>query len=388
MTEGGDGTCGFIFTEEAQIKRGTQKSVIQLDMSGNKIEEYENIHIASRAIDGSFCHISSCCNCRYGRKSHKGFLWMFKIDYDSWDRDLNSYYDRFEKIKTSHPKPKPKTKHKENKSKVAVDLYNDDGVLIKKYRSIDECKKEIGISYSSLINSCKNKTNIRKNINIRYANDDFKSFKLNNRYKSVSQYDLNGEFIRTYNSIKEASEICGFSKTSISDCCRGIRLFYNNYFWIYHVKNEKELIKDLLEKYSLKLNTVKRNNKLSKPISQYDLNGKFIKMFEFSTEAQEKYGKSICNCASGNCKSAYGFIWAYKTDKKDLNTEELNKYKSNYFKQVNQYDLNMNYISTFYSIKEAENITGIRDSNITSMLKGRQKTAGGYIWKYVDEILD
>lgn len=71
---------------------------------------------------------------------------------------------------------------------------------------------------------------------------------------------------------------------------------------------------------------------------------------------------------------------------KDLTKEEMIKHKSNYFKPVKQYDLEMKYIAEFQSIKKASDHTGIKDSNINSMLRGRQKTAGGYIWEYVENV--
>lgn len=42
-------------------------------------------------------------------------------------------------------------------------------------------------------------------------------------------------------------------------------------------------------------------------------------------------------------------------------------------------------IAVFDSIKEAERIMGIHASNIVACLKGRQKTAKGYTWFYVEE---
>ncbi len=49
-------------------------------------------------------------------------------------------------------------------------------------------------------------------------------------------------------------------------------------------------------------------------------------------------------------------------------------------KEVEQYDKDLNYIKTYNSITEAE-----RECNVLHIKKvcdGKQKTAGGYIWKY------
>jgi hypothetical protein len=59
-------------------------------------------------------------------------------------------------------------------------------------------------------------------------------------------------------------------------------------------------------------------------------------------------------------------------------TEKNNKCS----KQVAQYDLTMNLIKTYPSIKEAERQTGVANQSIVTCCQGRFKTAGGYIWKY------
>lgn len=56
--------------------------------------------------------------------------------------------------------------------------------------------------------------------------------------------------------------------------------------------------------------------------------------------------------------------------------------KSPNIKKVSQYDLNINYIQTFNSLKEAEEKTNIAKSSICTVCKGKSKQAGGFIWKY------
>lgn len=53
-------------------------------------------------------------------------------------------------------------------------------------------------------------------------------------------------------------------------------------------------------------------------------------------------------------------------------------------RRVIQYDLNMNEIATFDSLKEASVSTKIDDGSITKACKGSRKSAGGFIWKYAD----
>ena len=53
-------------------------------------------------------------------------------------------------------------------------------------------------------------------------------------------------------------------------------------------------------------------------------------------------------------------------------------------RKIIQYDLEMNEINKFNSIKNASDILYISSSNIKAVLYKKQKTAGGFIWKYLD----
>ena len=54
-------------------------------------------------------------------------------------------------------------------------------------------------------------------------------------------------------------------------------------------------------------------------------------------------------------------------------------------KRVAQYDKQMNLIKIWDYVKQVTEELGIGNNNIYNCCKGRQKTAGGYIWRYVAE---
>jgi group I intron endonuclease len=59
----------------------------------------------------------------------------------------------------------------------------------------------------------------------------------------------------------------------------------------------------------------KRNEKILKPILQYDLKGNLIKEWKSATEVMKKlnFNKgAINNCLKNRTKSSYSFIWKYK----------------------------------------------------------------------------
>lgn len=56
-------------------------------------------------------------------------------------------------------------------------------------------------------------------------------------------------------------------------------------------------------------------------------------------------------------------------------------------KSISQYDLENNHIKDFESINEASRNTNIGKDNISACCRKKQKTAGGYIWKYKDKLI-
>lgn len=62
-----------------------------------------------------------------------------------------------------------------------------------------------------------------------------------------------------------------------------------------------------------------------------------------------------------------------------------NKAKRVNQKRVSQYGVDGTYIATFKSLVEAERVTSVSRRRISEVLRGRQKTAGNYIWKYAEK---
>jgi len=51
--------------------------------------------------------------------------------------------------------------------------------------------------------------------------------------KPIEQYDLNGNFIRSFSCAKEAVILFGFNKSGICECARGIRSHHKGFLWKY-----------------------------------------------------------------------------------------------------------------------------------------------------------
>jgi len=68
---------------------------------------------------------------------------------------------------------------------------------------------------------------------------------------------------------------------------------------------------------------------------------------------------------------------------------QLHKFQTglgnSFTKKIVQYDLEMNKIKEFTSIAGAAKELNIGKTNINGVLKNRRNTAGGFIWKYLEE---
>lgn len=120
-----------------------------------------------------------------------------------------------------------------------------------------------------------------------------------------------------------------------------------------------------------------------KPIVQYDLKHNIIKSYKCVKDAIDESdgyfsASKISNCLTGKRKHHRGFLWKYD-DGTDLHKVEIVLLN----KQVIQFDKNLKELKKYQSIKIAELETNIHSANICACCKGKVKTAGGYIWKYL-----
>jgi hypothetical protein len=121
-------------------------------------------------------------------------------------------------------------------------------------------------------------------------------------------------------------------------------------------------------------------------VYQYDLEGNFIKEWNSIIEAanhfNRNHGMDIINCCRGKQKTAYNFIWRKNQEKININELNLGKRKRNI---ILQYDLKGNFIKEWNTITEASLFLKVSGVSITHNLKGKQKTAYGFKWKYKKE---
>lgn len=134
---------------------------------------------------------------------------------------------------------------------------------------------------------------------------------------------------------------------------------------------------------------IKNAHKTGNKVYQYSSNGDLIKEFYSCKEASRLIGipdTKICECCNGKLLTTYGYVFSYKELCKE---EVLNRFnpdlrKNNKLsKRVSQYDLEMNYITTYPSAQEASRQLGFSQSLISSVCRGEHSFTHGFIFRYV-----
>lgn len=130
---------------------------------------------------------------------------------------------------------------------------------------------------------------------------------------------------------------------------------------------------------------------MGKAVVQLDLYGKYIAEYDSALQAYQITGiddSSIRKCCNGKLKNAGGFLWVnlskWRENQKDISAEKVRQNGA----PIVQLDLMGKFIKQYISAKEASKMTGIRTGSITSCCNHHKKSAGGYVWVFLDEYLD
>jgi len=131
---------------------------------------------------------------------------------------------------------------------------------------------------------------------------------------------------------------------------------------------------------------------LSQPVLQYDINGNFVNEFTSVGEAVAQTGIiNVSPCCRGIRNMAGKYIWKYKTSENypkiiDVGFIKKMMHFGNYERAVIQYDMNLNLLGEFSSIKEASIKSGCQRGKIVNVCKGDRKHTKGFIWKYKNNL--
>lgn len=171
--------------------------------------------------------------------------------------------------------------------------------------NLEWCTRKYNANYGTMPKRMGEHIKRRKRESINNGNNGYL------KHKEVHQYDLNGNYIASYYSQKEAEAQTGANRNSICDVCKGRALSAGGYLWSY-TKDKKEI--DVKASFAKGIKSRRRKKVL--PIEKYTLDNKFICLYDNASIAARDVGvhyTNIIKCAKGERRQCAGFIWKYHT---------------------------------------------------------------------------
>lgn len=258
----GIGTIGYKHTEEAKQKmsnakkgrppankgkKATDESRKKMSQAhvGKKLTEEQKKKIGENsktwwAKDENREKMSGKNNSRYGVKMSSET--KQKISKANKGKKLTD--DHVKKLKESHigitQSEKTKKKISDNSAtKRNIVQLSLDGTFIASYSSLKNAEQQTGIKYQN-ISACLRETKQSAGgflwLYQEKYNPDVCYEYINTRIRPVVQLTKDMKLVNKYKSITEASQITGFSTSSIGECCSGTHQYSHGYLFMYEEK--------------------------------------------------------------------------------------------------------------------------------------------------------
>lgn len=127
----------------------------------------------------------------------------------------------------------------------------------------------------------------------------------NRKHPKYVQYDLNGNLIKTYNSVKEVVD-AGFRMSGVGSACNGTLKVSENYQWRFGYDNPPG-----------KIESVKYNRVI--PIAQKTRDGELVAIHKSAMAASRQFnsingGNHILDVCKGRSPIAFNYLWEYTTN--------------------------------------------------------------------------
>lgn len=242
--------------------------------------------------------------------------------------------------------------------------YSKSGTFIKEWPSITEAAIHYKCSNSSIGTAIFDRTPTIGYLwtDIKYDKINLEDFQIDENKTKTYLYNNTGNFIREFNSITDCSKYINESVQKVSKAVRGKFCIQNKYY----CSNIK------YDKFPIISNTNHKNDKLY----QYDLEGNFIKEWNNYSEVTKYFGKNLNIHSSirlGQACGGYQWSWIKLPNMKKL--QPVIKAR-----KVGKYTKDNILVQVFNTVREAKKDT----CGAPNVLNGRRKTAGGYVWKYIE----
>ena len=256
-----------------------------------------------------------------------------------------------------------------------ISCYDINGELIATYKNQQEAINEIGKNSASSISECAHrKIPIAYGFQWRFGKEK-NIGPLSNYFKKhllIDQFDLEGNFIKTYKSASEAAnEIAGIKHGKhILIACGGENKTAYGFQWRFHVKAPK----------------CPSFTPRTKIVSKYSLERILLNTYNSVTEAAKDNMTSkqrVIDQCKGKHRTAEEYFFRYRDEEK---LSPVIRYIDTLKEQIYMYSLNdKKLICSFNSVADAS--VFIKDKscnkNISACACGKRNYAYGYIWSYL-----
>ena len=133
--------------QKQKIKDNNSIKIVQIDLQGNLINEWNSMIDVQRELGYDCGTISKCCN--KINKTYKGYFWFFASEYYSNEFDIEIYIN------------KPKRENSIKCAVLQIDPHSQN--VIKQWDNIDDAVKTLNLDKYALLCCCRGKYKTHKN---------------------------------------------------------------------------------------------------------------------------------------------------------------------------------------------------------------------------------
>lgn len=267
-----------------------------------------------------------------------------------------------------------------------ISMYNMDGIKLKTFQSINAASRQLGFPAESIRKVAQGKARTAKGAIWRYGHSEKVNVKpvhaALQKWKGciLSQYDLQGKKVATFQSAKAASFNTGINMDQIMAHASRNDLILKGHIWRLGDAGQ-------IPKSSFKNAREYQGKTRPLELTQYDQGGKRKGTFQSAAEAAKATGISpgcITTAANGYKTTGGGFFWRRGDGPRQIpilprHTEPGKKAQ----KAVSKYAVSGEYLCTYPSIKAAARDIDGNNSSISAALRKGSGTSGGFKWKEV-----
>lgn len=282
-----------------------------------------------------------------------------------------------------------------------VVLFDQEGNRVGEFCSVTKCAEHLGVSHTTLVRILRKNRGTCKGFMCKYADQvgDIqqlppslicKPLDMSARFKRVDIYDLEGNYIQTFESVAATAEALGVKESSVSTAL--IERPHHNTCAGHQVKYHSESMCKPIGKAILPGELVRgERHYAARTIIQYD---------PTTCEEIARYGSiidaaralkcghtSLLHALNGESPSCRGFIWRRLGDDRPVRPVKVTPKAAdnpfNHRRRVWRCDpVTKEHLELFETVSAAARAVGVTGSAITIACRGKIKTSAGYGWEY------